>query len=257
MAKGMVRSDGEQGRPTSKIQESKRMRLDTPTQANAGRGQTLLHRILLSSSRPAAVPIAKETFVSNAQRLDDSIVTALRRIIRAIDLHSRDLLQNYGLTAPQLMTLQELARLQPVPVGVLSGAVHVSQATMTGILDRLEQRGMVLRTRDGVDRRSVTITLTAEGAKLQKKAPSLLQDQFREKLARLKPSEQANMLSVLQQIGAMMGAAELNAAPILVTGPESLAGPDGKSRSRKRATVPAEESPAKAAPRKKAAAKKG
>src|SRR5689334_3765109 len=106
--------------------------------------------------------------MTTTQRMDDAIVTALRRIIRAIDLHSRDLLQNFGLTAPQLMTLQELSRLGPVPVGVLSAAVHVSQATMTGILDRLEQRTLVLRTRDGVDRRSVTITMTPEGAKLLK-----------------------------------------------------------------------------------------
>jgi DNA-binding MarR family transcriptional regulator len=165
--------------------------------------------------------------------LDDAIVSAVRRIIRAIDLHSRDLLQNFGLTAPQLMTLQELSRLQPVAVGVLSAAVHVSQATMTGILDRLEQRALIQRTRDGVDRRSVTITITAEGTKLLKKSPSLLQDQFRHKLARLKPSEQTNMLEVLQQIGEMMGAAKLTAAPILVSGPEALADPD-KPRGRKR-----------------------
>jgi DNA-binding MarR family transcriptional regulator len=175
--------------------------------------------------------------VSTPQHLDEAIVTALRRIIRAIDLHSRDLLQNFGLTAPQLMTLQELARLAPVPVGVLSNAVHVSQATMTGILDRLEQRAFVQRTRDGGDRRSVTITITPEGTKLLKKAPSLLQDQFRERLARLKPAEQTNMLRVLQQIGEMMGAAELSAAPILVTGAEPLAGPDKKPQARKRASA--------------------
>ena len=180
-------------------------------------------------------------------QLDDAIVTALRRIIRAIDLHSRDLLQTFGLTAPQLMTLQELARLQPVPVGVLSGAVHVSQATMTGILDRLEQRGLVLRTRDGVDRRSVTITMTPDGAKLLKKAPSLLQDHFLEKLADLKPSEQTNILSALQHIGEMMGATELPAAPILVTGAESLT--DGKPARRKKA----EASPPAAPGRKKRA----
>src|SRR5688572_8358070 len=135
----------------------------------------------LANLRPDANPATKETCVTRSQRLDEAIVTALRRIIRAIDLHSRDLLQNFGLTAPQLMTLQELARLAPVPVGILSKAVHVSQATMTGILDRLEQQGFVQRTRDGVDRRSVTITITAEGMNLLKKAPSLLQDHFREK----------------------------------------------------------------------------
>lgn len=170
--------------------------------------------------------------MTTTQRMDDAIVTALRRIIRAIDLHSRDLLQNFGLTAPQLMTLQELSRLGPVPVGVLSAAVHVSQATMTGILDRLEQRTLVLRTRDGVDRRSVTISMTPDGAKLLKKSPSLLQDHFREKLGGLKVSEQTNMLQALEQIAGMMGAQDLAAVPILVTGSEELA---DKPRARRAA----------------------
>lgn len=165
----------------------------------------------------------KEIRVTKSHRLDEAIVTALRRIIRAVDLHSRDLLQNFGLTAPQLMTLQELARLAPVPVGVLSKAVHVSQATMTGILDRLEQQALVQRTRDGVDRRSVTMTITPEGTNLLRKAPSLLQDHFREKLAALKPAEQMAMLEALEQIAEMMGATELTATPILVTGAEPLA----------------------------------
>jgi DNA-binding MarR family transcriptional regulator len=157
------------------------------------------------------------------QSLDEDIVTALRRIIRAVDLHSRGLLHSFGLTAPQLMTLRELARLSPAPVGALSKAVHVSQATMTGILDRLEQRALLQRTRDGADRRSVTITITPEGVKLLKRAPSLLQDHFREQLAILKRADQRNILQVLEQMAKMMGVMDLAAAPILMTGTEQLA----------------------------------
>ena len=160
--------------------------------------------------------------MENSNQLDEAIVSALRRIIRAIDLHSRELLVNYGLTAPQLLTLQELDRLQPTPVGTLAAAVHISQATMTGILDRLEQRALVERTRDVQDRRSVTVTLTREGKKFLQSAPSLLQDRFRARLDELEPWEQTTMLSVLQRIATMMGAETLTAAPILVTGSEPL-----------------------------------
>ena len=177
----------------------------------------------MRDARPLFGSLPRKLLMTTTQRMDDAIVTALRRIIRAIDLHSRDLLQNFGLTAPQLMTLQELSRLGPVPVGVLSAAVHVSQATMTGILDRLEQRSLVQRTRDGVDRRSVTITMTPDGTKLLKKSPSLLQDHFRAKLGGLKAAEQQNMLQALEQIAEMMGAQDLSAAPILITGADSLA----------------------------------
>lgn len=193
-------------------------------------------------------------------RLDESIVTSLRRIIRAIDLHSRDLLQNHGLTAPQLMTLQELSRLQPVAVGTLAAAVHVSQATMTGILDRLEQRDLVQRVRDVEDRRSVVARLTKDGAKFLETAPSLLQSKFREELARLEPWEQTTMLSVLQRIATMMGAADLTAAPILVSGPDPLlmqnaepAGGPAKSKGKKPPAPEARKPVAAAAKKRKAA----
>jgi len=86
--------------------------------------------------------------------LDSNIVTALRRIATAIDVHSRELLQQCGLTTRQLLTMRALVRMEPVAVSVLAGAVSVSQATMTGILDRLEQQDIVVRTRGKEDRRS-------------------------------------------------------------------------------------------------------
>jgi DNA-binding MarR family transcriptional regulator len=187
-------------------------------------GFILAARPQLSSS--AIILSAKERHLENSNQLDEAIVTALRRIIRAIDLHSRELLVNYGLTAPQLLTLQELDRLQPTPVGTLAAAVHISQATMTGILDRLEQRSLVERTRDVQDRRSVTVTLTREGKKFLQSAPSLLQDRFRTRLDELEPWEQTTMLSVLQRIAMMMGAETLVAAPILISGPEPLSMPE-------------------------------
>jgi DNA-binding MarR family transcriptional regulator len=198
----------------------------------------------------------KELPLTHTPRLDEAIVIALRRIIRAIDLHSRDLLQNFGLTAPQLMTLKELARLGPVPVGVLSNSVHVSQATMTGILDRLEQRTLVQRTRDGVDRRSVTITITGEGTKLLKRAPSMLQDHFHEKLAELKPAEQSTMLQALERIAEMMGATDLAAAPILITGADTLAAGSKSTRARRAPATAAAAADGPASSRRKKAKKK-
>ena len=70
---------------------------------------------------------------------DDRVIAALRRIVRAIDLHSHQLFERFSVTGPQLIALQELARLGRVPVGVLARNVHVSHPTMTGILDRLEK----------------------------------------------------------------------------------------------------------------------
>jgi DNA-binding MarR family transcriptional regulator len=149
---------------------------------------------------------------------DDRVIAALRRIVRAIDLHSHHLVERHGVTGPQLIALQELARLGSVPVGVLARNVHVSHPTMTGILDRLEKRGLVLRTRDTEDRRRMTATPTAVGLRLLDSAPSPLQDRFRSEFSKLEEWEQTHMLATLQRIAAMMDAEELEAAPMLTTG---------------------------------------
>jgi DNA-binding MarR family transcriptional regulator len=149
---------------------------------------------------------------------DDQVIAALRRIVRAIDLHSRHLVDRFSVTGPQLVALQELARLGEVPVGVLARSVRVSHPTMTGIVDRLEKRGLVRRERDTADRRRMTVSATEDGLKLLADAPSPLQDRFRSEFSKLAEWEQTFMLATLQRIAAMMDAEELDAAPVLTTG---------------------------------------
>jgi DNA-binding MarR family transcriptional regulator len=153
------------------------------------------------------------------------MVAALRRIARSIDLHSRDLLHQCGLTAPQLLTMRALVRLEPVAVTALAAAVSVSQATMTGILDRLEQQGFVARNRAQGDRRNMLVSSTPSAVKFLEAAPSILQDRFSAELSRLDPAEQKAMLATLERIARMMGTGELPAAPILTSGADGLADP--------------------------------
>ena len=143
--------------------------------------------------------------------LEDEILAALRKIGRAIDLRSRMLLHSYGLTAPQLSVLKTIARLQPVIASEIAKRVHLGQPTVTGILNRLEQRGLIERTRGARDRRSVLVSLTAAGEAILTGAPSLLQDKFRQRLAELKDWERTQILATLQRVGDMMS--ELENAP--------------------------------------------
>lgn len=161
--------------------------------------------------------------------LEQQIIAALRRITRAIDLHSRLLLQRNGLTTPQLAALQAIERLQPVSVGALARQIHLSPATVTGILGRLEKRGLVTRSTGNHDRRSVVVQLTAAGAGLVREAPSLLQERFQQELTKLEPWEQTLILSTLQRIASMMDAEKIDAAPVLVAG---AAGADAEDVSR-------------------------
>jgi len=150
--------------------------------------------------------------------LEEEIVAAIRRIVRAVDLHSRWLVARYELTGPQLATLRAAARLGSPTAGTLARAVNLSQATLTGILDRLERRGLVRRLRGGTDRRTVRIEVTARGLAVLDRAPSLLHEGFRRQLAGLAEWEQLLILSTLQRIGAMMESEVVRASPELTTG---------------------------------------
>lgn len=160
----------------------------------------------------------------NADETLDKVLIALRRIIRAVDLHSHSLSQRYGLTGPQLVILRELLRRGEISGSELAGAVSLSLATVTGILTRLEARGLVSRRRSESDKRRVLVRTTPAAERLLEAAPPPLQESFARQFERLKDWEQSLILSSLQRLVTMMEARELDASPFLTTG--SLDRPD-------------------------------
>jgi DNA-binding MarR family transcriptional regulator len=179
--------------------------------------------------------------------LEDQVIAALRRITRAIDLHSRLLLKKSGLTSPQLAALHAIRRLGPVTVGVVAREIHLGHATVTGILTRIEERGLVVRTRGSNDRRSVLVELTDEGRNILREAPSPLQECFHRELSRLHEWERTMILATLQRIASMMDAEGIEAAPVLVSG---MAGAPEEDvfRFMERTVIPAEEAALTEAP---------
>jgi DNA-binding MarR family transcriptional regulator len=149
------------------------------------------------------------------------VVEALRRIIRAVDLHSRALVQKYRLTGPQLVVLRAIADTRPASVGEIARAVHLSQATVTGILDRLEARDLVRRSRSPDDRRRVVASLSPGAEERLRSAPPLLQEHFIRRFLDLEESEQQRILTSLERVVSLMEARDLDATPILATGPIS------------------------------------
>jgi len=141
---------------------------------------------------------------------EEQVIVALRRITRAADIHSHLLQRDYGVTGPQLSTLRVVHRLQPVSTGALARAAHIGYATLTGILDRLEEHGYVTRTRDASDRRTVILKMTKEGERLLASAPSLLQSRLREELVRMPQSEQTTLLNSLLRVASLMEAEQAN-----------------------------------------------
>ncbi len=103
----------------------------------------------------------------------------------------------------------------PLPMGALAEAMDVSQASVTGIVDRMEQRDLVERQRDGDDRRVVKVALTDEGRRLI----GTLDAQRRERMTQLlEELTEDELLGFLGGLRAMRRARERRYGPQPTTG---------------------------------------
>ena len=153
-------------------------------------------------------------------RYEDSILRSLRKISRAIDMHSKSLAKHHELTGPQLVCLREIHRQGIVTPSALAKAVSLSQGTVTGILDRLAKRELVTRERSQKDRRRIHVSLTPFGEETIAAAPSPLHETFSARLAALHEGEQAMIDWVMARMVNLFEAADdQEASPILATGP--------------------------------------
>ncbi|WP_417617074.1 MarR family winged helix-turn-helix transcriptional regulator [Oceanisphaera sp.] len=148
----------------------------------------------------------------------EDVLVALRQIIRAIDLHSRQLSKASGLTGPQLLLLQAISEHGDITMRKLAQATHMSQATATTIIDRLEQKQLVRRERSQTDKRKVHAVLTEDGVTKLKSAPRPLQESFIQRFQALEEWEQNLLLSSVQRVSSMMNANDLDVAPLLQVG---------------------------------------
>ena len=143
------------------------------------------------------------------------LLIALRKVIRAIGLHSKHLNKTSGLTSPQLLIMLEIDKASGVNSSQVAKNVNLSAATVTNIIDRLENKNLVSRVRNTQDKRKVGLYLTENGQALLLKAPQPLQENFIENFANLAQWEQSQLLSSMERLAGMMDANEIDAAPLL------------------------------------------
>ena len=160
------------------------------------------------------------------ERYDLQVLRSLRRIIRAVDLYSKQLKSKHELTSPQLLCLLAVAEERELTTSSLANKVFLSSSTVVGILDRLEKRNLIKRNRSAIDRRIVNVSITKLGKKIADKAPSPLQENLANSLANLPELEQATIALSLKRIVDLMEATHLEAAPILETTHAELRNPE-------------------------------
>jgi DNA-binding MarR family transcriptional regulator len=136
---------------------------------------------------------------SNENVIKD-IVESIRRLVRAEYLDSQKMSKQYGLTGPQSLILRLLIKKGALSSADLSRQMYVTPSNITGIIDRLEKKGLVERIRKQGDRRVALITLTQSGQKLGQTIPDPIEKKIVNQLADLEPEHLQILAMAMNQI---------------------------------------------------------
>jgi DNA-binding MarR family transcriptional regulator len=140
------------------------------------------------------------------------IIYQFRRLAQARELYTKELNKNYAVTAAQLNCLLALHENGPLPPSQIAKIIMVKSSTVTGIIDRLEQKGLVVRLRNSPDRRVITIQLTAAGKKLANNAPPPIQQKILDGLKKLSKDDIKRIVASLNMLTHMLDVQDLEVA---------------------------------------------
>lgn len=151
--------------------------------------------------------------IPDASTRDDPLVILgkLRIIIRAAQRHSTAIQKKCGVSGAQLWILQELHDHPGLRVGQLAERMAIHQTTTSNLLDALEKRKFVAKSRDDADQRVVHLALTPSGARLLRKAPQPARGLLPEALARVDSKNRAQLDAGLQALLDVIGDADSTA----------------------------------------------
>ncbi len=105
-----------------------------------------------------------------------AIIDDIRRVFKVLTEQSKRIEHETSLTGPQLWVIKLLKETSPMKVSELARRMYLHPATMVGLLDRLETKCLVKRTRSEKDRRVVHIDLTDQGHELEINSPEVVQN---------------------------------------------------------------------------------
>lgn len=145
---------------------------------------------------------------NNAEAISE-VIDNLRRAIQAINEYSKNAEKSTELTGPQLWAIKIVSTNAPIKVSDLARQMYLHPATVVGILDRLESKGLVRRTRSREDRRVVEIDLTAEGKNVVEQAPEVAQGLLVKGLEALSEKSLSQVSEGMRYIVKILGAEEL------------------------------------------------
>lgn len=145
------------------------------------------------------------------------ILIKIRQIVRSINLESKKIQKEYGVSIPQILCMNYLHETDNFRAtqGEIRKFLHLNSSTTSGIINRLEAKGLVARLPKSGDKRVVNIALTSKGDKLLKQIPELLHEQLSEKLQKLDTSILEQTQKSLELLVTLLEIEEIEASPLI------------------------------------------
>lgn len=140
-----------------------------------------------SASGPASSPAPDATL--------DQIVLELQEMISGLRCSGTGKMVKLGISMTHLHILWLLDHHGDLPMSRLADLLDVSLSNATGLVDRMEERGIVERVRVPDDRRVVLVRVAAEGVRVRDEVEAMRQDRLRAVLGRLEPTQLERVLA--------------------------------------------------------------
>lgn len=138
------------------------------------------------------------------------IIFLIRKLMHGAELYTKELNKKYEVTAAQLNCLLALYENGPLPPSRIAKHMMVNSSTVTGVIDRLERKGLAERQRNSPDRRIINIQLTAAGKKMAEVAPPPIQQRVVDGLKEMSPEELNQIIDSLARLTKMLDLQDLD-----------------------------------------------
>lgn len=145
------------------------------------------------------------------------ILINIRKIVRSINLESKRIQKDYGVSIPQVLCLNYLSNSfgYQATQSQIKSFLNLNSSTVSGIIQRLEKKGLIARLPKRGDKRVTNLILTAPGENLLRQVPPLLHDRLNIKLDRIGKFELENIEKVLGELVDMLQISGIEAAPLI------------------------------------------
>lgn len=142
------------------------------------------------------------------------IVGSIRKLVRAVYLDSQKMSRQFGLTGPQSVVVRLLLKNGSMSSAELSRLMYVTPSNMTGIIDRLEKKGLVERVRKEGDRRIALIVLTENGKEMSKNIPDPIEKKLIKQLTDLENEHVQILAMAMNQILNLIDTKDIEETPL-------------------------------------------